>query len=176
MSEQPNLKAASYNLSPGAPPVRHQLYATSIFIDTAAVGFLLSLNGEDYVPVHEGQTIRFQEPVATLWLKSAGTAASVILITGNAEISDFTRYGGGIGSSAPAALMPYESAAELGNTVTSELATGVYAILFEGDPPAARTWQLRAWVEPAPPVTDPAAGQIVPVDYDAANARVWFRS
>jgi hypothetical protein len=125
--------------------------------------------------MREGRMIQTRHDFDTLYLRAAGADVTCIMIVGYGGISSFASFGGGIGSSTAAPLMPYASAGALGNALTAELKTGVYAIIIDGGPPSASTWQLRAWAGADTPDTDPAAGQIVPVDYSAANKRVWFR-
>jgi hypothetical protein len=153
----------------------YRVVGNFVYIDTAATAFELSFDGSNYIPMREGRMIQTRGDFDTLYLRAAGTDVDCVLILGYGGITSFAGYGGGIGSYTAAPLMPYETPAALGNAPTMELKTGVYAIIIDGSPPSARTWQLRAWIGADTPATDPAAGLIVPVDYTTANKRVWFR-
>jgi hypothetical protein len=171
----PLLKAHGLMLEPGAHSRMLTASGDFVYVESAAAGFELSLNGRDFIPVREGRLIQTRTLFETLYLRAAGTAVSIQLITGEGGITSFAAYGS-INAALPLALMPYDSPAALANAPVESLATGVYTVLIAGSPPAAQIWQLRAWNGGADPVSDPDAGLIVPADYNAANRRVWFRA
>jgi hypothetical protein len=171
----PQIRAVTATLRAGAQARDFRVMGNFVYVDTAATSFELSLDGANFIPMREGRMIQTRHDFDTLYLRAAAADVTCVLILGYGGISTFASYGGGIGSSNAAPLMPYDSPAALGNAPSAELNTGVYAIIIDGSPPSARTWQLRAWTGPAAPETDPENGIIVPVDHSAANNRVWFR-
>jgi hypothetical protein len=176
----PQLRAHTFSLSPGAPAVMFATFGDFVYIDTAAVGFQLSFDNLNFIPVREGRLIQTKGVFSAFYLRAPadGALAEGIAITGEGSVTSFATFGGGgvPGSGPPGVSVPFASYAELGNAATTALKTGVYAIVITGAPPSAETWQLRAWVDGAAPVTDAAAGLIVPFDYSATNARVWRRA
>lgn len=177
-SQGPQLKQHIFKLRPGDAATDFRTFGNFVFIDTAATVFELSFDNINFIPMREGRMIQVNEEFDTFYLRCAGTTpVEGICITGRGSISNFASFGGGgIGGNAPAALMPFDSYAALGNAPTVANATGVYAIVITGNPPATETWQLRAWTSGTAPVTNADEGIVVPADYSAANKRVWFRA
>lgn len=172
----PKLKAHTFKLAPGERARDFRAFGDFVFIDTAAARLEISFDNVDFIPAREGRMIQTKEEFDVFYLRAAGTAVEGIAVTGRGGITSFASYGGngGIGSSAPVALMPHDSHAALGNAPAADLPTGVYAVVITGSPPAAETWQLRAWTSASAPATDAGNGLVVPADYSTGNKRVWL--
>lgn len=173
-------KTHAFNLALGAAALKFPVVGDFIYIEAAATSFELSFDNTNFIPVREGSNIKTSEPYEAFWVRASGSGVSAIAITGGGSIATFGRDGGGggggwnPGNATP--IMPYGSYAELGNVLTENLTTGVYAVVIVGSPATAETWQLRAWTDGGAPVTDTENGLIVPVDYSGTNKRVWRRA